>query len=130
MNTTNNDTEAMLLRLNNIRDLTVRISNVKKQLLQLEEEQSHLISSMQISHSHTKIKRQNITNYITRVMAPGAHMTIKTIVEKIQELGYVTRGKSSSNYIFWTVNNKFTCIVSAFCYRSFTAFIEEYRATM
>ena len=86
-------------KLNRLQSL---ITNKKKLLTQLSEVEEEI--NIILSQVHVKPKKKGnlslaLHNYISRAMAPGAHMTPKEIARKVKEFGYESTNPMFSSYI-------------------------------
>ena len=104
------DANELQERLTKLQGLVNRKKASERELKEIEEEINTVLSEMRVTRikhtNHRSNGKSPINNYILRIMAPGAHMALKTIAEKILEAGYETTNARFGSYLHSVLSNR------------------------
>ncbi len=96
-------------KVSKLQGLINRKKASERELQEIEKEINIVLVAMghiDIKHEH-RIRTNNVlSNYILKVMAPGAHMSLKTVSEKILAAGYTTTNTRFASYLHTVFSNR------------------------
>ncbi len=97
-------------KITKLQELVNRKKTAERELYTIEKEINTILGEMKETNSkyirHSKNSINSLNNYIVRVMAPGAHMSIKMVAEKILEAGYETTNTKFNSYLHTIFTNR------------------------
>ena len=97
-------------KLTELQGLVNRKKASERALQKIEEEISIVLKEMKstkkVGYKSRPDGTYSLNNYIIKVMAPGAHMALKTIAEKIMEAGYETMNVKFGSYLHTVITNR------------------------
>lgn len=92
------EVEEMTRKLGDIQNLLKRKTNLLTLIEGIDNEIKQHLALIRPGNGGggKRVKTGSLGNYITRVMAPGAHATLKGLAKRVQEAGYVSEGAGTT----------------------------------